>query len=201
MKLLALSRLVLTSIIGFLFAGCAHNAGRGAGAGLEEFRGQQFPLAAGQGGTLTVTSFRKNGEELRVHPTSKIANGLRGSINRFIASLPASVKGSQTRITADFDSTADNHTGRAMATAALEAGLTLGVLGNNVPHDLTYHVDTTVTVTGAGGQSRTYHGSGDGKGRWMQQQGPQAGAAVIVAVESRAVSDSLDKIAAEIKRR
>jgi hypothetical protein len=192
--------LLLTCLLGTLLAGCvvAPNRGRNAHPEREEFIGQQFPLSAG-GGTLTVTSYRQNGAEYRAHPTSPAANAFRASVNHFIAELPASAKGPQTRITLAVDSKADNHLGKAMLTAGLEAGLTMGVLGNNVPHDYTSHVDSTVTVTGKDGQSRTYHGSGEAKDRWMQAEGTHAGAAVIADTRGRALSQSFDSIAAEIK--
>ena len=196
--------LLASCLLGTLAAGCAHR-GAGSEQGYEQFKKQEFPLSASQGGTpaaiLRVSSYQANGTELNVQPTSKLAASLRSSINHFQATLratnalPASAKGGPAHIAVDFASTEGMHTGSTALKAGLEAGLTLGLLGNNVTHTYDYHLETTVTVTRADGQSRVYKASNDSTTPWKQQTETGKPA----AARSRAEMVNFDAIAAQIK--
>lgn len=184
--------LILICLVGTFLAGCAV----APKPGMEQFSGMQLPLSAG-GGTLTVTSYRENGVELKAHPTSLKANAIRGSITRFIAELPSSVKGPQSRITLAIDSTYNTHQGRDALTAGLVGGLTLGLIGNNIlPHHVSSHMNVTLTI---GGQGRTYSGTGEAKDTWVESNGTLAGARTMSNTVGRALSQSLHSIATEIR--
>ncbi len=209
MKPLNLIRIVSACLLGAVFSSCAHSVGTVTRPGFETFKGQEFPFSTGAGNkpiaVLTISSFRTNGVELQAHPTSIVAKGVRDSISQFLSTLhsgsvlPSSAKGAPARIAVDFFAKENNHVGRGALLAGVEGGLTLGVLGNNNNHYFDYHVDSTLTVTRSDGQSRTYRSSGDAKTQWKQQDSGPIAARIVMAARSRAITESLNTIAAQMK--